>query len=34
MGKEMEALEGLEEIEGLTLDAVKASILARQTEKK
>ena len=29
----LEALEGLEEIEGLTLDAVKASILARQTEK-
>ncbi len=29
----LEALEGLEEIEGLALDAMKASILARQTEK-
>ncbi len=29
----MEAMEGLEEIEGLALDSMKASILARQTEK-
>ena len=29
----LEAMEGLEEIEGLALDSMKASILARQTEK-
>lgn len=29
----MEAMEGLEELEGLALDSMKASILARQTEK-